>query len=289
MIRIKNLTKIYKKNIIALRNITIDLPNNNIIAILGLNGAGKSTLMKILLGLVKPTSGYVNINDSGEVSKFKFSYLPENFLMDKNIKVIDFLQFFGKLYGIEKNKLNISIEQYLHLFEIYDFRNKKMGDLSKGMNIKVGLIQALLKKADYYLLDEPTEGLDPISRLKMREIIFKLKSEGSTVIINSHILAELELFADFYVILHKGELIDYKFSKDLSGQAKYEVEISELPKDNYFNYMKKDSSWICNINGIENLKDFITHIDSMSIKILNIKPITSSLEEYFNSLIQKQI
>lgn len=289
MIQIRNLCKIYNKKTTALKDLTIDLPYNNIIAILGLNGAGKSTLMKILLGLVKPNSGYITIKNSGKSAKFKFSYLPENFSADKNIKVIDLLQFLGDLYGIRKNKLNELIEQYMYLFEIYDFRNKKMGDLSKGMNIKVGIIQALMKDADYYLLDEPTEGLDPISRLKVREIVFKLKSEGATVIINSHILAEIELLADFYAVLHKGKLLDYKSSSELASQAKYEIEISEPPNNFEFNYTKKDSSWICNVSGIENLKYFITLTDSNAIKILNIKPITSSLEEYFNSLIQKQV
>jgi ABC-2 type transport system ATP-binding protein len=291
MINVLNLSKIYNTNTQALKDVTIELPEGEIIALLGLNGAGKSTFMKILLGLVKPTSGKIQIQYN---SKFlqklnnNVAYLPENFTVPKQMKAYSVLRYLGELSGIKGKVLEKLIDEYLKLFELYEYKKRKVDIFSKGMIIKLGIVQSLLKEVPFYFLDEPTEGLDPIARIKVRDLLLNLKSKGATVLINSHMLSEVELFADRIAILHKGKLLKYGSLSELLGDRYFfEVEVSEKPHSDEWPFYERNLGWVCKLNGTDNLQNLISEMQKLSIKILNIKPSSTSLEDLFTALVKE--
>ena len=203
MIQTKNLNKSYKKQEVN-KDISLLVPKNSIYGLLGPNGAGKSTLLKMLTGMINPTSGEIiykekpwSRNDLLEIgSLIEQSPIYENLTARENLKVRTLL------YNLPDSR----IEDVLEIVNLTNTGNKKAGKFSKGMKQRLGIAIALLNNPKLLILDEPTNGLDPIGIGDLRELIKSFPKKGITVIISSHILSEVEQIADYIGIIANGQL-----------------------------------------------------------------------------------
>ena len=214
-IRTEGLTKHYSvgfwrpRPYVALDGLSLEVAPAEIFGFLGPNGAGKTTTLKLLMQLVYPTSGAAWIlgKPVGDLDvKRRIGYLPENPYFYDYLTAEELLRFYAKIFRIPKGQIEDRIDEVLKLVELHEARKRPIRTYSKGMQQRVGLAQALINNPDLLILDEPTSGLDPIGRMKVRQIIQRLKNEGKTVFFSSHELGEVETVCDRVAILADGEL-----------------------------------------------------------------------------------
>ncbi|EEF61187.1 ABC transporter ATP-binding protein [Pedosphaera parvula] len=194
---------------VALKGLNLSVKQGEVFGFLGPNGAGKTTTMNVLLGFVNATAGAaylfgVNVNEP--IARQRIGYLPELTYYYKFLSADELLRFYARIFGIPRSETNRRIDELIKLVELEHARHRPIKTYSKGMQQRVGLAQALINNPDLLILDEPTSGLDPIGRMKVREIIQRLKNEGKTVFFSSHELGEVETVCDRVAILYQGEL-----------------------------------------------------------------------------------
>jgi ABC-2 type transport system ATP-binding protein len=209
-IRTRGLRKVFNGKV-AVRNLTLDVPRGEIFGFLGPNGAGKSTSVKMLLGLVFPTSGEAQILGCpvGDVkTRIKVGFLPEHFRFYDWLTPTELLTLHGRLYDMSHAKLRERVPALLDLVGLTPHRDKRLRDFSKGMLQRIGLAQALLNEPDLIFLDEPTSGLDPVGRRLVRDIIRSQRDRGATVLLNSHLLGEVEITCDRVAFIKHGEVVE---------------------------------------------------------------------------------
>jgi len=215
VLRIENLRVEYKSREakratkVAVQALNLSIFAGEVFGFLGPNGAGKTTTMNVLLGFVPPTSGNAFIFGSSvrdPIARQRIGYLPELIYYYKFLSAEEILRFYAKIFQIPKKQIEPRIDSVLKLVELQDARKRPIKTYSKGMQQRVGLAQALINDPDLLILDEPTSGLDPIGRMKVREIIQRLKQQGKTVFFSSHELGEVETVCDRVAILSAGEL-----------------------------------------------------------------------------------
>lgn len=214
-ISIRNLSKVYpipfkRERVIAVRNLSLDVEPGQVYGLLGPNGSGKSTTMKIILGLVPPTSGGTEIfgRDSSMVdSREDVGFLPENPYFYKFLTGYETLLFYGKVCGLGGRALKERAEELLHLVGLENARDRRLGGYSKGMLQRIGLAQALVQEPRLLVLDEPTAGVDPAGSRDIRDLILGFKARGITVMLCSHLLEQVQEICDRVGILHHGELV----------------------------------------------------------------------------------
>jgi ABC-2 type transport system ATP-binding protein len=194
---------------VAVRGLNLAVHPGEIFGFLGPNGAGKTTTMNVLLGFVPPTSGQAylfGVNVREPIARQRIGYLPELTYYYKFLTGEEILRFYARIFHIPKAEAEARIDAVLKLVELEPARRRAIKTYSKGMQQRVGLAQALINNPDLLILDEPTSGLDPIGRMKVREIIQRLKEEGKTVFFSSHELGEVETVCDRVAILNQGKL-----------------------------------------------------------------------------------
>jgi ABC-2 type transport system ATP-binding protein len=199
-----------KTSVAALADVTLEVQAGEIFGLLGPNGAGKTTFVKILLSIVHPSNGSAHLlgKTLGEVqSRAKCGYLAENHRYPSFLTALETLLFFGELNGEYKKGLKDKSHQLLEFVGLKEWSDRKIQKFSKGMLQRLGLAQALLNDPEVLFLDEPTDGVDPIGRKEMRDLFLKLKKDGVSIFLNSHLLSEVEMISDRVAILNKGELI----------------------------------------------------------------------------------
>jgi ABC-2 type transport system ATP-binding protein len=193
----------------AVNGLNLEIGEGEVFGFLGPNGAGKTSTMQVLLGFQPPTSGSASIygvDVRKPIARQRIGYLPELTYYYKFLSAEELLGFYGKIFGIPSGELKNRIDQVLELVELQTVRKKLIKTYSKGMQQRIGLAQALINNPDLLILDEPTSGLDPLGRMKVREIIQRLKQQGKTVLFSSHELGEVETVCDRIAIINKGEL-----------------------------------------------------------------------------------
>ena len=216
-ITIQNLTKEFtppslfqRGKITAVRDLSLTVEAGHVYGLLGPNGSGKSTTMKIVLGLVTPTSGRTFIfgKDSRDVeSREAVGFLPENPYFYKFLTGEETLHFFGKLCGMSGKMLRDRTKELLALVGLEDAKDRRVGGYSKGMLQRIGLAQALVQEPRLLVLDEPTAGVDPTGSHEIRDLILKFKERGITVLLCSHLLSQVQEICDRIGIMHRGSLI----------------------------------------------------------------------------------
>src|SRR5215472_7465382 len=210
MIKVEGLTKRYARNI-AVDHISFEIQKGQIVGFLGPNGAGKTTTMRMLTCFMPPTdgtaevAGYDVIEKPMEVKK-RIGYLPETPPVYPEMEVIEYLDFVGRIKGIDKSSLPKRIDDVMERCAVADVRNKEIGKLSKGYRQRVGLAQAILHNPDVLILDEPTAGLDPHQIIETRDLIKSLAG-NHTIILSTHILPEVEQTCERVIIIAKGKLV----------------------------------------------------------------------------------
>src|ERR1022692_2127188 len=193
----------------ALRELNPSIRAGEVFGFLGPNGAGKTTTINALLGFIPPTSGTAylfGIDVRQPIARQRIGYLPEMTYYYKFLTAEELLRFYARIFGLARAETDKRIDQLLKLVELDHARKRPIRTYSKGMQQRAGLAQALINNPDLLLLDEPTSGLDPLGRMKVREIIQRLRNEGKTVFFSSHELGEVETICDRVAILHEGEL-----------------------------------------------------------------------------------
>ncbi|MBI3877161.1 MAG: ABC transporter ATP-binding protein [Verrucomicrobia bacterium] len=194
---------------LAVDGLSLEVRPGEAFGFLGPNGAGKTSTMNVLLGFTPPTAGDAWIFGAHvrePIARQRIGYLPELTYYYKFLTAAELLRFYANIFRIPRNEMEPRIDAVLKLVELDHARNRPIKTYSKGMQQRAGLAQALINNPDLLILDEPTSGLDPLGRMKVREIIQRLKNEGKTVFFSSHELGEAETVCDRVAILHDGKL-----------------------------------------------------------------------------------
>ncbi len=231
-ISIQNVTKIYpipfrRDKVTAVKDLSLTVEPGQVYGLLGPNGSGKSTTMKIVLGLVTPTSGTTEIfgRDSTSVeSREDVGFLPENPYFYKYLTGEETLHFYGKLCGLKRARIAERTKELLKLVGLENAANRRLGGYSKGMLQRIGLAQAMIQEPRLLVLDEPTAGVDPAGSREIRDLILDFKKRGITVLLCSHLLEQVQEICDRIGILHHGEMIrEGKLEDLISIQSQTEL------------------------------------------------------------------
>ncbi|MBT3585748.1 MAG: ABC transporter ATP-binding protein [Halobacteriovoraceae bacterium] len=208
----------------ALSDFSISVEPSKIVALLGPNGAGKTTFVKSLLDLVSPDSGEIlinGINSTSSASREGVAYLPEKFSFFPYYTVEMVVAFYGKMHGLRGSELNQRVGEALEKLKIPELRKKKINTLSKGQLQRTGIANTLMCQGNLMIFDEPFSGLDAIGIRELKLLFKDLREQGKTVLLNSHILSEMEQVCDEFILLNKGKII-------AKGNLKTELEGKSL-------------------------------------------------------------
>lgn len=296
VIVVEQLTKIYqtgmkKGGIVAVNELSLAIEQGEIFGLLGPNGAGKTTLFKILLGITQATSGLVAVSGltpANPASRQKLGYLPENHRFPDHLTGHGLLELTGRMYGMGKGEIDARIGQLLELVGMAKWGTTKIRQYSKGMLQRIGLAQAMVSNPDILLLDEPTDGVDPIGKVEIRQALEQIKSEGKTIVLNSHLLSEVEEVADRVAILHEGKLVRLATIEELSRRGRqFEIECSmgdrlfTLPEDVGKITKVSSSGLIVDLDADEQINDVIDLLRQKRISIRSVMPVKVTLEQSF--------
>ena len=224
MLRVCNVTKKYG-DLVAVNNLSFEVEKGEIFGLLGLNGAGKTTTFRMILGLIDDYTGNIYLDNKKIDYSItdKIGFLTEERSLLLKLTVLEQIKFYGVLKGMDENTIEKKLDYYLDLFNIKEYKNKKIKELSKGNQQKIQFISAIIHEPKLLILDEPFSGLDPINVELFKSVIISLKEKGTSIIFSTHRMEHVELFCDKIVILVKGNNV-------LSGRLK---DIKE-------NYKKKN-------------------------------------------------
>src|SRR5437773_5243533 len=214
VVAVRGLTKIFKDfwgrpKAKAVDNVDFEVRRGEVFGLLGPNGSGKSTTVKLLLGLLYPTRGHVEVfghSPRHVATKSRIGYLPEESYLYRYLNSGETLDFFGSLFDLPNAERRRRAEQLLQMVGLTQVRRRMVGEFSKGMQRRIGLAQALINDPDLVILDEPTSGLDPIGCREVKDLIVALARRGKTVLLSSHLLADVEDVCDRVVIYYGGKI-----------------------------------------------------------------------------------
>jgi ABC-2 type transport system ATP-binding protein len=214
VVAVRGLTKVFKDfwnrpKARAVDNVDFDVKRGEVFGLLGPNGSGKSTTVKLLLGLLNPTKGHIEVfghSPRHVKTKARIGYLPEESYLYRYLNSRETLDFFGNLFQLDKRERDNRAEQLLEMVGLSQTRMRAVGEFSKGMQRRIGLAQALINDPDLVILDEPTSGLDPIGCREIKDLILALARRGKTVILSSHLLSDVEDVCDRVVIYYGGKV-----------------------------------------------------------------------------------
>jgi ABC-2 type transport system ATP-binding protein len=294
-IRTRGLRKVFNSKV-AVRNLTLDVSRGEVFGFLGPNGAGKSTSVKMLLGLVFPTSGEAEIlgRPAGDVNtRSKVGFLPEHFRFYDWLSATELLKLHGRLYGMSQVMLRERIPALLDLVGLTPHSDKPLRDFSKGMLQRIGLAQALLNEPDLIFLDEPTSGLDPFGRRLVRDIIKAQRDRGATVLLNSHLLGEVEITCDRVAFIREGEVME---TRQLNGETEERITVSIRAVDVNAEVVNGLSQWTpsVRVDGERltltlslnsQLPEVVRYLVAKGVDVYEVTPQRLSLEERFLEIV----
>jgi ABC-2 type transport system ATP-binding protein len=236
-IETEGLTKVFRKNwskteFRAVDGISLRVEPGTTFGLLGPNGAGKTTFVKMLLSCAHPTSGSAKVfgEDTRRAhARSPIGYLPENHRFPTYMTGYGMLDFYGALSGMDATARKRRIAELLEIVGLAQWGGTRLGKYSKGMLQRVGLAQALIHEPRLLVLDEPSDGVDPVGRRQIRDILEALEKKGVTIFLNSHLLVEVELFCRDVAIIHKGKVALQGTVADLTAGSGYKVEAEQVP------------------------------------------------------------
>ena len=297
VIDVSNLQKDYG-SLQALKSVTLQVDSGQIYGLLGQNGAGKSTMIKILLGIVRLTSGEANLlgfpAGSIEVRK-RVGYLPEDHAFPGYHTGESLLHFYGQLYGMNRTDRVKRIAESLDIVGLSKRGTSKIKTYSKGMKQRLGIAQSFFHDPEVIFLDEPTDGVDPVGRKEIRELLATLKEEGRTIFVNSHLLQEIELMCDRVAIMHKGEIVRTgtvaeltktveRFSITLAPGADFPVaEVKALG----FKVEPDDEETHVELKPGQSIDTVLDLLSSKNLRLRNVRESKQTLEDIFMDLVEQ--
>jgi ABC-2 type transport system ATP-binding protein len=230
---LRNVAKTYRGKIQALRGINMQVHRGGVFGLLGPNGAGKSTLVKIMMTVIRATKceGHMlgrPVGHKGTLSRV--GYLPEHHHFPEYLTGAQVLEYYGALAKVPRAERKKRVPELLELVGMSEWANKKVKSYSKGMRQRVGVAQALVNDPDLVVLDEPTDGVDPVGRRDIRNVLLQLRERGKTIFLNSHLLSELEMVCDHVAILVQGVVSAQGTIEDLTRDSRrYEIDVDITP------------------------------------------------------------
>jgi len=240
MVSVRDLNKVFRDfwrrpKVRAVNGISFDIRRGEVFGLLGPNGSGKSTTIKIILGLLHATSGGVTVLGASPRSvrvKSRIGYLPEESYLYDYLTSEETLDFYGKLFNLDPRQRERRMKDLFELVGLTHARKRLVGEFSKGMARRIGLAQALINDPDLVILDEPTAGLDPLGCRQVKDLILTLARRGKTVLLSSHLLADVEDVCDNIAILFNGRI---QAAGDISGlleqKNRYRITLPEMPEE----------------------------------------------------------
>lgn len=243
-IKIADLTVTFKNQVTAIDHADLEIPKG-IFGLLGENGAGKTTLMRVLTTILSPTGGTVTLDDipynkeNYEKIQRKIGYLPQEIDLYPGLTVQECLEYMGDLSGIPKQIYRERIQYYLEKTSLTEHRKKKMKQLSGGMKRRVGLVQALLNEPEFLIVDEPTTGLDPEERIRIRNLLVDF-SEGRSVLFSTHVVEDLTATCNQLAVMKKGRFLYSGNMKELLEMAKGHVWICKTADETMARELEKN-------------------------------------------------
>ncbi|MBL7062677.1 MAG: ABC transporter ATP-binding protein [Anaerolineae bacterium] len=284
MIKLKSVTKLYHQ-VTAVQDLDLTVEDGEIVGIIGHNGAGKSTILKMIVGLISPTSGQVEVmgrdmaKESTYVKQF-IGYLPEESHLYDNMTVAEYLTFFSELYNIPRREAEERIDVLLGSLRLPE-RDRLAGELSKGMRRKVAIARTLLHEPSLLILDEPNAGLDPLTSFFVINYLKSLKDQGQTILLSAHNLFHIEHVCDRVAILKGGELIVYDSMEAIRrrlGKSEYEVVFYS---DDALEYEKEEINYVFRTTSISEIASVLEDISENDWALVNLSVRESALEEIY--------
>lgn len=291
MISLKGVTKLYG-HIAAVKDLNLEVEDGEIMGIIGHNGAGKSTTLKMIVGLISPTSGQVEImgrdmaQESTYVKQF-IGYLPEESPLYENMTVVEYLMFFSELYKMPKREAEERIEILLGSLNLPE-RDRLTGELSKGMKRKVTIARTLLHDPRLLILDEPNSGLDPLASFFIINYLKSLKEQGKTILLSAHNLFHIEHICDRVSILKNGRLVicdNMEAIRRRLGRRDYEVVFYS---DDRLNYEQEKGNYVFRTTSISKIASVLEDISKNNWALVNLSVRESALEEIYVKLMTNE-
>jgi ABC-2 type transport system ATP-binding protein len=302
VINVTGLRKLYRSSmgrppIKALDGISFDIEAGQVFGLLGPNGAGKTTTVKILLGLTRATEGTATIHSmpvSDPESRRRVGYLPEGHKIPGYLTARQTLSIFGRMSGMEKSAIDRRTGELLERVRISQWIDVRVKKFSKGMTQRLGLACALIHSPDVLLLDEPTDGVDPVGRREIRDLLHEEARNGTTVLINSHLLSEIELTCDQVAVLRNGRVAAAGTIDELTRKsAKYKMIASPVDEELIASFLESGAG-VDRVNGhLELSVSDPAHLNALIDKLrarggmlTELSPLRSTLEDVFVDLIR---
>lgn len=302
----ESLTKVYsdfvnrKLSVVALKDVTLEVEQGQIFGLLGPNGAGKTTFIKIFLGLVHPTEGRTTMLGVPLPSvgiRKRVGYLPENHRYPGYLTAVQVMKLFGGLSKMKRSDIAARSASLLSMLGLDQWKDMKVKRYSKGMMQRLGLAQALINDPDILFLDEPTDGVDPVGRKEIRDFLLRLRNEGKTIFLNSHMLSEVEMICDRVAILDKGKLVKVGSVDDLTiTDRNYEIGVVEPPPESFHHEaaatvlkFRVDRNLLsADVKDIAELNRLIDLLRKHGVSITHVARKRSSLEDSFLRLLKRE-
>ncbi len=298
IIQTNNLSKVYRpmfarEGKTALDNLTIDVRQGEIFGLVGPNGSGKTTTLKLLLGLIKPTNGDITIFGRGPrdvAVKQRIGFLPDGPYFYDHLNSYEILDFYGKLFGYSDADRKERIPRLLDTVALNPADRKRViRTYSKGMVQRVGLAQALINDPELLFLDEPTTGLDPIGARQMKDAILRQRDAGKTVLVCSHLLADVQAICDRVAILSEGKLVKFGTMRELVGPSQtFEVRALNMSeaalsqaKSNGYQFETDNGAVTLHADSAEQLDDVLKIVRDGSGKVVDVQGHSETLEDVF--------
>ncbi len=295
-----NLTKYYTRGKVkALEDFSLQVEQGKIFSLLGPNGAGKTTLIKVLLGIVNKTRGEAKIMGE-DISHYRvhshLGYLAESHRFPDFLTARQVLVSYGKMAGVSKADLDKRIPELLSLVRLEKWEKTKIKKYSKGMLQRLGIAQALINDPALLFLDEPTDGIDPVGRREIRDLLMTLRDRGKTIFLNSHLLSEVERISDEVAILKGGKLLQRGRVQDfISIKNQYQLKVQaqngtldELTRKMDIPLREKDGFYIVAVEDDRQLNQLIDELRGGEVLIQAIIPRKISLEDFFIDVIEEK-
>jgi ABC-2 type transport system ATP-binding protein len=295
-IETEGLTKVFRKNwskseFRAVDGVSLRVEQGTTYGLLGPNGAGKTTFVKMLLSCAHPTSGFAKVfgeDTRNSQARQPIGYLPENHRFPTYMTGRGMLDFYGALSGMDSATRSRRIPELLELVGIAQWGSTRLGKYSKGMLQRVGLAQALMHEPRLLVLDEPSDGVDPVGRRQVRDILEALEQKGVTIFLNSHLLVEVELFCRDVAIIHRGKVALQGSVRDLTAGSGYRIEAMQVP-DNLATELRAGAKSIAHNDGTfevlfdnrETANKAIDRLRAQQCPIEKFGRVNSTLEDVF--------
>ena len=298
ILEVNHLKKYYRspflrRKVRAVEDISFTVKQGEIFGLLGPNGAGKTTTLKSIVGLLKPDGGEIRLFGRPlDISRReRIGFLPENPYFYRHLTGYELLSFYAHLFN--KHITAKKIKEILEMVGLEHAMHRKVGSYSKGMLQRVGFAQAILNDPDFIILDEPMSGLDPIGRKEMKDWIFKLKSEGKTILFSSHILPDVEMICDRVAIIYRGRVVSTGVLSEILQEKVRFIEVTiegldEKTLETFGKVFRSGDKLMLRLTSEEEKDRLVSFVIEKGGRIISVAPYRKTLEEHFMETLEAQ-